>query len=64
LTNFRTVLKEENIFLSPPRKMSLEDALTYIKDDELVEVTPRHLRLRKKILDPNDRKKAARKAGG
>ena len=44
--------------LTPPIKMTLEKALAYIEDDELVEVTPKSIRLRKKFLDPNDRKRA------
>ena len=62
LTNIRAAGKDEAIKLPPPKKMSLEEALSYIQDDELVEVTPKSVRLRKKILDPNERKKAA-KAG-
>jgi GTP-binding protein len=51
---------DENILLEPPRKMSLEDALGYISDDELIEVTPKAFRLRKRLLSANDRKKASR----
>jgi GTP-binding protein len=47
--------------LTPPIKMTLEKALAYIQDDELVEVTPKSIRLRKKLLDPNDRKKEERR---
>ncbi len=57
LTNMRSVTADEKLFLAPPRKMSLEEALSYIQDDELVEVTPDTIRLRKKELDSNDRKK-------
>ena len=46
--------------LTPPIRMTLEKALAYIEDDELVEVTPKSIRLRKKLLDENDRKKADR----
>jgi GTP-binding protein len=53
---------DEKQFLAPPRKMSLEEALSYIQDDELVEVTPDTIRLRKKELDSNSRKKARRSA--
>ena len=49
--------------LTPPKKLSLEDALAYINDDELVEVTPGAIRLRKRYLDPHERKRQARKAG-
>lgn len=57
LTNMRSVTADEKLFLTPPRKMSLEEALSYIQDDELVEVTPDTIRLRKKELDSNIRKK-------
>jgi GTP-binding protein len=60
LTNIRAAGKDENILLTPPMKLSLERALSYIEDDELVEVTPKSIRLRKIILDPNDRKRAER----
>ncbi|MGE5504277.1 MAG: translational GTPase TypA [Actinomycetota bacterium] len=62
LTNIRAAGKDEAVKLTPPRKMSLEQAIAYIQDDELVEVTPKSIRLRKAILDPNDRKKAERAA--
>ncbi|HEY1722658.1 MAG TPA: translational GTPase TypA [Magnetospirillaceae bacterium] len=60
LTNIRTTSKDEAIRLTTPRKMNLEQAIAYIEDDELVEVTPKSVRLRKAILDPNERKRAAR----
>jgi GTP-binding protein len=60
LTNIRTTSKDEAVRLTPPIRMTLEKALAYIQDDELVEVTPKSVRLRKLILDPNDRKKAVR----
>ncbi|AXK82521.1 translational GTPase TypA [Pseudolabrys taiwanensis] len=60
LTNIRTTSKDEAVRLTPPIKMSLEKALAYIQDDELVEVTPSSIRLRKKLLDENDRKRAER----
>ena len=60
LTNIRTTSKDEAVRLTPPLKMTLEKALAYIQDDELVEVTPKSIRLRKKLLDPNERKKAER----
>jgi len=63
LTNFRASGKDEGIRLTPPRKMTLEQAIAYIQDDELVEVTPQSIRLRKRHLDPNERKKASRQAG-
>ena len=62
LTNIRTTSKDEAIRLTPPMKLSLEQALAYIQDDELVEVTPKAVRIRKAILDPNERKKAERAA--
>ena len=60
LTNFRSSGKDDAIRLTPPRKMTLEQAIAYIDDDEMVEVTPKSIRLRKAILDPNERKKAKR----
>jgi len=61
LTNMRATGSDENILLKPPRKMDLEAALEYIEDDELVEVTPTQIRLRKMLLTENDRKRQARK---
>ncbi len=61
LTNIRAAGKDEAIKLPPPRMMSLEQALAYIQDDELVEITPQNIRLRKRYLDPNERKKMAHK---
>jgi GTP-binding protein len=55
LTNIRTVSKDENVILTPPRIMSLEKALEWINEDELVEVTPKSVRLRKKVLPAGDR---------
>ncbi|MGQ7792877.1 translational GTPase TypA [Faunimonas sp. B44] len=60
LTNIRAAGKDENTILTPPMKLSLERALSYIEDDELVEVTPKTIRLRKAILDPHERKRAER----
>ena len=60
LTNIRTTSKDEAVRLTPPIRMVLEKALSYIQDDELVEGTPESIRLRKRYLDPNDRKKAER----
>ena len=61
LTNFRASGgKDDAIRLTPPKRMTLEQAIAYIDDDELVEVTPKSIRLRKKLLDPNDRKRADR----
>ena len=60
LTNIRTTSKDEAVRLTPPIRMTLERALAYIQDDELVEVTPKSIRLRKRHLDSNDRKKAER----
>ncbi len=60
LTNIRTTSKDEAVRLTPPIRMTLEKALAYIEDDELVEVTPKSIRLRKKLLDENDRKRAER----
>ncbi len=60
LTNFRASGKDENIKLTPPKLLTLEQAIAYIADDELVEVTPNHIRLRKRLLDPHERKRAGR----
>jgi GTP-binding protein len=60
LTNIRTTSKDEAVRLTPPIRMTLEKALAYIQDDELVEVTPSSIRLRKKLLDETDRKRADR----
>jgi len=61
LTNMRTTSSDENIKLEPPRQLTLELALEFIEDDELIEVTPDAVRLRKRVLDANMRKKAAKK---
>ncbi|MCP3659659.1 MAG: translational GTPase TypA [Bacteroidetes bacterium] len=61
LTNMRAASKDDGIKLVPPRKLSLEQALTYIENDELVEVTPNHIRLRKMYLDPSERKRMMKK---
>jgi GTP-binding protein len=60
LTNIRTTSKDEAVRLTPPIRMTLEKALAYIQDDELVEVTPKSIRLRKKLLDENERKRDER----
>jgi GTP-binding protein len=60
LTNIRAAGKDDAILLTPPVKMTLEKAIAYIADDELVEVTPKAIRLRKRHLDPHERKKASR----
>ncbi len=62
LTNIRTTAKDEAVRLTPPILMTLEQAIAYIADDELVEVTPKSIRLRKRFLDPNERKRHARAA--
>ena len=61
LTNIRTHSKDEAVRLTPPMRMTLERALAYIQDDELVEVTPKSIRLRKKRLDPHERKREERR---
>jgi GTP-binding protein len=61
LTNFRSTGKDDALKLTPPRIMTLEQAIAYIDDDEMVEVTPKTIRLRKALLDPHERKKAKRK---
>jgi len=60
LTNIRAAGKDENVILTPPMRITLERALSYIDDDELVEVTPKSIRLRKRWLDANERKKRSR----
>ena len=59
LTNIRAAGKDEAISLTPPRRISLEEGLSYIQDDELLEVTPKTIRLRKRILDPIQRKRSS-----
>ena len=62
LTNIRAAGHDDAVRLTPPRRLSLEQAIAYIADDELVEVTPETIRLRKRLLDPHARKRAARSA--
>ena len=62
LTNMRSKSSDENIQLEPPRELTLEGALEYIEEDELIEVTPEAIRLRKRFLSANDRKKLSREA--
>ena len=61
LTNIRTTSKDEAVRLTPPIRMTLEKSLAWIGDDELVEVTPKNIRLRKIWLNPNDRKRFGKK---
>jgi GTP-binding protein len=60
LTNIRAAGRDENILLRPPRELTLETALEYIEEDELVEVTPTSIRLRKIVLSEHGRRKLAR----
>jgi GTP-binding protein len=62
LTNMRAAGSDKNILLKPPRELTLEIALEYIAEDELVEVTPNSLRLRKRLLTETARKRAQRRA--
>jgi GTP-binding protein len=62
LTNIRAAGKDDAMLLTPPRRMSLEQAIAYIEDDELVEITPSAVRLRKRHLDPHERKRSERRA--
>jgi GTP-binding protein len=62
LTNIRAAGRDDNVLLSPPRRLTLEQALAYVADDELVEITPAAIRLRKRQLDPNERRKDAKRA--
>ena len=57
LTNVRAANADEKLFLAPPKVHALEEALAFIEDDELVEITPKSLRLRKRFLDHNARKR-------
>jgi GTP-binding protein len=62
LTNVRASGTDEAVRLVSPRIFTLEETLSYIKDDELVEVTPKSIRLRKRFLDPHERKRASRES--
>ena len=62
LTNVRASGTDEAVRLTTPKRLSLEEAIAYIDDDELVEVTPNSIRLRKRHLDPHERKRASRSA--
>ncbi len=62
MTNFRAAGKDDNTVLAPPKEFNLEEAMEYIQEDEYVEVTPENIRLRKIILDENERKRAGSKA--
>lgn len=62
LTNIRTTAADEKVFLQPPRQMTLEDAIGYVGADELIEVTPTQIRLRKQVLNASTRKATARRA--
>ena len=64
LTNIRSSGKDDSIRLTPPRRMTLEQSIAYIDDDEMVEVTPQTIRLRKSALDPHERKRMRRSKGG
>ncbi len=64
LTNIRAAGSDENLLLTPPIRMSLEQALEFIDDDELVEVTPQSIRIRKKLLKEHERKRAGRARAG
>ncbi|MCJ8300608.1 MAG: translational GTPase TypA, partial [Pseudomonadales bacterium] len=64
LTNVRASGTDENIQLTPAIRYTLEQALDFIEDDELVEVTPKHIRLRKKLLTENERKRFSRSGKG
>ncbi|HKJ87672.1 MAG TPA: translational GTPase TypA, partial [Gammaproteobacteria bacterium] len=63
LTNVRAAGKDDAVDLTPPRRLTLEQALEFIDEDELVEVTPESIRLRKRLLLEHERRKAARRAG-
>jgi GTP-binding protein len=63
LTNVRASGTDEAVRLTTPVRLTLEQAIAYVEEDELVEVTPRHIRLRKRFLDPHERKRQSRQAG-
>lgn len=60
LTNVRSVLKEEKCKIAPPRVMNIEEMIAYVRDDEVIELTPKNIRLRKRVLDPSMRKRQRR----
>jgi GTP-binding protein len=62
LTNFRAAGKDDNVALPPKRQFSLEESLEYIADDEYVELTPQSIRIRKILLDPNERERARKQS--
>lgn len=62
VSNVRSVMKDEKTKLTPPRRLTLEDMISYVRDDEIIEITPQSIRLRKKILDANVRKSSKRSA--
>ena len=62
LTNMRSSGADEALTLTPPKKMSLEEAISFVAEDELLEITPKSIRLRKKHMNENDRKRAAKKS--
>ena len=62
LTNVRAAGKDDAMVLIPPRRISLEQAIAYVEDDELVEVTPSAIRIRKRFLDSNERKRHEKRA--
>jgi GTP-binding protein len=62
LTNMRAAGKDDNVILTPPMRLSLERALEFINDDELVEITPKNIRIRKKKLKEHERKRTGRQA--
>mmetsp|Transcript_19257 Transcript_19257/g.3123 ORF Transcript_19257/g.3123 Transcript_19257/m.3123 type:complete len:88 (+) Transcript_19257:1048-1311(+) len=62
LTNIRAASKDEKVKLSPYKEFTIEEAFTYINHDELVEVTPKHIRIRKKILDGDTRRKESKRS--
>ena len=62
LTNIRAAGKDDAVDLTPVAQMTLERAITWIGEDEIVEVTPKSIRIRKRVLDPHERKRLARRA--
>ena len=64
LTNIRAAAKDDNVLLNPPQRLSLEAGLEFIEEDELMEITPSNIRIRKKHLKEHERKRASRASGG
>ena len=62
LNNMRSAIRDIDVALTPPRQMSLDETIEYLADDELLEVTPKNLRIRKRVLDKNQRARESKRA--